>query len=185
MKPDADVAWNAGDARCPATKGRIPIPAGVEWRGCSPRRARRRIATGPHGRCDHRRSRARGYRLACAGRAADVRRPSRISTAAVSGRSACPCPRVCGRGGPQGFWCQVTVPEGKQNILGIATIDAPVDKVFQAFTDRELFARLWCRGNPLRVHHFDNRDRGAWHVAGRSEGGHDGGSPSLPKDCCL
>jgi Activator of Hsp90 ATPase homolog 1-like protein len=80
---------------------------------------------------------------------------------------------------------EVTVPEGTQNILGIATIDAPVDRVFQAFTYRELFARWWCRGNPMRVLHFDCRDGGGWHVVGRSEDGHDGGSPTLPEDCCL
>jgi len=68
---------------------------------------------------------------------------------------------------------EVTVPEGTQNILGIATINAPVDKVFQAFTDRELFARWWCRGNPMRVLRFDCRDGGGWHVVERSEDGHE------------
>jgi uncharacterized protein YndB with AHSA1/START domain len=71
---------------------------------------------------------------------------------------------------------KVTVPEATQNIIGIATIHAPLARVFQAYVDPELFAQWWCRGNPMTVHHFDCRDGGSWHITEQSE---DGGEHSF------
>ncbi|MGW8368772.1 MAG: SRPBCC domain-containing protein [Gammaproteobacteria bacterium] len=59
---------------------------------------------------------------------------------------------------------KVTVPEESQNILGVATISAPLENVFRAHVDPELFARWWCRGHTMAVRHFDCRDGGYWHV---------------------
>jgi uncharacterized protein YndB with AHSA1/START domain len=59
---------------------------------------------------------------------------------------------------------KVTIPENSQNIEGVATIAAPLEKVFEAHTDPELFAQWWGRGNPMNVQHFVCQDGGAWHV---------------------
>jgi len=66
---------------------------------------------------------------------------------------------------------KVKVPENTQNIEGVATIRAPLAKVFGAYTDQKLFAQWWCRGNPMTVYQFDCRDGGSWHIAERSEDG--------------
>jgi uncharacterized protein YndB with AHSA1/START domain len=64
---------------------------------------------------------------------------------------------------------KVTVPENSQNILGIVTIDAPLEKVFEAYTQEELFVSWWGRGNPMKVYRFDCKDGGSWHIAEQSE----------------
>ncbi|URD53501.1 SRPBCC domain-containing protein [Chroococcidiopsis sp. CCNUC1] len=68
---------------------------------------------------------------------------------------------------------KVTVPENSQNILGIVTIDASLEKVFEAYVKEELFAQWWCRGNPMKVYRFDCRDGGSWHIAERSSDGNE------------
>ena len=68
---------------------------------------------------------------------------------------------------------KVTIPENSQNIDGVATIRAPLDKVFAAYTDEKLMAQWWCRGNPMTVHRFDCRDGGSWHISERSEDGNE------------
>lgn len=66
---------------------------------------------------------------------------------------------------------KVTVPENSQNIEGIVTVMAPLEKVFAAHIDQALFSQWWCRGNPMTVHHFDARSGGSWHIAERSDQG--------------
>ncbi|MGB3296335.1 MAG: SRPBCC domain-containing protein [Phormidesmis sp.] len=66
---------------------------------------------------------------------------------------------------------KVTVPENSQNILGTVTINAPLAKVFEAYTQEELFTSWWCRGNPMKVHYFDCKDGGSWHITEQSEDG--------------
>lgn len=66
---------------------------------------------------------------------------------------------------------KVTVPEDSQNVEGLVTIAAPLDRVFAAHVDPALFSRWWCRGNPMTVHHFDGRSGGWWHIAERSDHG--------------
>lgn len=68
---------------------------------------------------------------------------------------------------------KVTVPENSQNILGVVTINAPLKKVFEAYTKEELFTAWWCRGNSMQVHHFDCKDGGSWHIVERSEDGNE------------
>lgn len=68
---------------------------------------------------------------------------------------------------------QVTVPENSQNILGTVTIHAPLAKVFAAYTQEDLFVRWWCRGNAMKVYHFDCQDGGSWHIAEQSEDGNE------------
>jgi uncharacterized protein YndB with AHSA1/START domain len=60
---------------------------------------------------------------------------------------------------------KITVPENSQNLEGVVRIAAPLEKVFEAHTNPELFAKWWCRGNPMTVFHFDCSSGGAWHVA--------------------
>jgi uncharacterized protein YndB with AHSA1/START domain len=60
---------------------------------------------------------------------------------------------------------KVKSPENSQNIEGVATIRAPLAKVFRAYTDPKLFAQWWCRGNPMEIYRFDCRDGGGWHIA--------------------
>lgn len=66
---------------------------------------------------------------------------------------------------------KVTIPDNSQNILGTVTINAPLDKVFEAYTKEELFAQWWCRGNPMKIYHFECKDGGSWHVAEQLEDG--------------
>jgi uncharacterized protein YndB with AHSA1/START domain len=68
---------------------------------------------------------------------------------------------------------KVTIPENSQNILGTVTIDAPLEKVFAAYTQEEPFAKWWCRGNLMKVYRFDCQDGGSWHIAERSEDGNE------------
>ena len=68
---------------------------------------------------------------------------------------------------------KVIVPENSQNILGTVTINAPLDKVFEAYIKEELFSQWWCRGNPMKVHHFDCKDGGSWHIAELTAEGHE------------
>lgn len=64
---------------------------------------------------------------------------------------------------------KVTIPRNSQNIEGMVTIKAPLDRVFEAHTNEKLFGQWWCRGNPLTVHRFDCRDGGFWHITEHSE----------------
>lgn len=64
---------------------------------------------------------------------------------------------------------KVTIPDNSQNIVGVVTIKAPLDKVFDAHTDQTLFAQWWGRGNPMIVHRF--RDGGGWHIVERTQDG--------------
>ena len=66
---------------------------------------------------------------------------------------------------------KVNAPDNSQNIEGLVTLAAPIEKVFEAYTNEDLFARWWCRGNPMTVHRFDCRDGGCWHIVERSEDG--------------
>lgn len=59
---------------------------------------------------------------------------------------------------------KVTVPENSQNVEGSVTIEAPLDEVFSAHTNPDLFTKWWGRGNPMKVHHFDCRSSGWWHI---------------------
>jgi uncharacterized protein YndB with AHSA1/START domain len=68
---------------------------------------------------------------------------------------------------------KVTIPENSQNIEGVATLRAPLERVFEAFVDPELFAKWWCRGNPMKVHHFDCSDGGRWHIAEQTGDGNE------------
>jgi uncharacterized protein YndB with AHSA1/START domain len=62
---------------------------------------------------------------------------------------------------------KVTIPENSQNIAGVVTLHAPLEKVFEAYRDPALFARRWCRGNRMVVHHFDCSWRQAIEALGR------------------
>lgn len=59
---------------------------------------------------------------------------------------------------------KISYPEGSQNIEGVVTLAAPLDRVFAAHVDVGLFRRWWARGNPMDVVQFDCRSGGSWHV---------------------
>jgi len=60
---------------------------------------------------------------------------------------------------------EVTVPENSLSVLGIVTIQAPLEKVFEAYVNEDLFKQWWAQGNPLTIHTFDAVDGGKWHVS--------------------
>jgi uncharacterized protein YndB with AHSA1/START domain len=68
---------------------------------------------------------------------------------------------------------KVTILENSQNILGTVTINASLEKVFEAYIKEELFTKWWCRGNPMKVYHFDCQDGGSWHIAEQAEDGNE------------
>mgnify|MGYP001795542552 CR=1 FL=1 len=68
---------------------------------------------------------------------------------------------------------KITAPENSQKILGVVTITAPLKKVFEAYTQEELFSSWWCRGNPMKVYHFDCKNGGSWHISEQSEDGNE------------
>jgi uncharacterized protein YndB with AHSA1/START domain len=65
----------------------------------------------------------------------------------------------------------LTVPEQSQNIQGVAVIKAPLEKVFEAHTNADLFKQWFARGNDATIHKFDARSGGAWHLTERSAEG--------------
>lgn len=65
----------------------------------------------------------------------------------------------------------VTIPERSQNIQGVAVIKAPLEKVFEAHTNPDLFKQWFARGNDATLHVFDARSGGAWHLTERSAEG--------------
>jgi uncharacterized protein YndB with AHSA1/START domain len=69
----------------------------------------------------------------------------------------------------------IDAPENSQNILGVATIQAPLEKVFKAFVDKDLFAQWFVRGNNMTIHAFDARSGGAWHISEHAPDGNDYG----------
>ena len=66
---------------------------------------------------------------------------------------------------------KIQIPKNSQNIEGVVTIGAPLKKVFAAYTDENLFAQWWCRGNPMTVYYFECKDGGRWHIAERTGDG--------------
>jgi len=59
----------------------------------------------------------------------------------------------------------VRVPDNSQNIESEVIIRAPLEKVFAAHIDRDLFTRWWARGNPMKVHEFNPVAGGSWHIS--------------------
>lgn len=66
---------------------------------------------------------------------------------------------------------KVEVPENSQNLVGVSTIKAPIAKVFEAYTNIELFKQWWSRGNEMKVYTFNPVSGGSWHIAEQSNGG--------------
>ena len=65
----------------------------------------------------------------------------------------------------------VNYQPGSQNIESVVTINAPIDKVFQAFITQDLFTQWWARGNQMQVKAFNAIDGGTWHVMEEDEQG--------------
>ncbi len=61
---------------------------------------------------------------------------------------------------------KVELPENSQNILGTAIINAPLEKVFGAYVDKEMFSK-WIGGDlaaQVNVDIFDATSGGSWHM---------------------
>ena len=64
---------------------------------------------------------------------------------------------------------KVEIPQNSQNILGVATINAPLAKVFEAHVKEELFKKWWGNGNP-DISAFEAVDGGKWHTTETADG---------------
>lgn len=49
-----------------------------------------------------------------------------------------------------------------QNINMVVTINASLEKVFEAYTDKELVAKWWSQGEEMRVDYYDATEGGKW-----------------------
>jgi uncharacterized protein YndB with AHSA1/START domain len=67
----------------------------------------------------------------------------------------------------------VTTPSDRE-ILMTREFDAPRDLVWKAFTDPEMLAQWWGRGNKLDIERMDVERGGHWRYVEHHEGGSDG-----------
>ena len=65
---------------------------------------------------------------------------------------------------------KVTIPENSQNILGTAIIQAPLEKVFRAYTQEELF-KQWIGMGSAHFDSFDAKDGGRWSFTEKGKDG--------------
>lgn len=66
---------------------------------------------------------------------------------------------------------KVEVPENSQNILGTVKINAPLEKVFRAHVDAELFTKWFGSGVNSKLHSFEPKSGGNWHMSNDGDGG--------------
>jgi uncharacterized protein YndB with AHSA1/START domain len=59
---------------------------------------------------------------------------------------------------------KVEIPENSQNILGTITINAPLEKVFEAHVNKELFEKWFSGGFKMKIHSFEAKSGGNWHI---------------------
>ena len=60
--------------------------------------------------------------------------------------------------------------QGDREIRVERIFNAPRDKVWRAYTERELVAQWWGRGNPLDVEKFDLKPGGSWRFVEKFDG---------------
>jgi uncharacterized protein YndB with AHSA1/START domain len=68
---------------------------------------------------------------------------------------------------------KIELPESSQNILGTTIIKASLEKVFEAYTTKDLFSK-WIGGELAKkvdVDIFDARDGGSWHMVNTDKDG--------------
>ena len=61
----------------------------------------------------------------------------------------------------------VDAPKNSLDIKGVATIKAPLEKVFEAYSNKDLFVKWFCRGNEVNVKQFECVSGGAWDIEER------------------
>lgn len=67
---------------------------------------------------------------------------------------------------------KVTVPkDSTQNIESVVSINAPLEKVFEAHINPELFTKWFMRGHEVIVKHYEGKTGGAWHIAEKDTDG--------------
>jgi uncharacterized protein YndB with AHSA1/START domain len=68
---------------------------------------------------------------------------------------------------------KIELPENSQNILGTTIINAPLEKVFGAYVDKEMFSK-WIGGDiaaKVNVDIFDAKSGGCWHMVNTDKEG--------------
>ncbi len=68
---------------------------------------------------------------------------------------------------------KVEVPANSQNILGTAMINAPLQKVFKAYTDKDLFPKWMGGGAKVTLHSFDAKNGGGFSMTNTDEQGNE------------
>ena len=66
---------------------------------------------------------------------------------------------------------KVEVPENSQNIVSTVRVNAPLEKVFEAYTNQDLVTKWIMRGNNTNVKKFDAVSGGAWHMGEKGDDG--------------
>lgn len=66
---------------------------------------------------------------------------------------------------------RVEIPENSQNILGTTTINAPLEKVFDAYVNKDLFPKWFSGGFKMKVHSFEAKSGGHWHISNFADDG--------------
>lgn len=64
----------------------------------------------------------------------------------------------------------VSIPENSLDILGKVIINAPLDKVFDAYVNKDTFTKWFCGKDKMTVKEFEGKDGGRWNVVGDHEG---------------
>lgn len=68
----------------------------------------------------------------------------------------------------------VTVPEDStQNIVSVVNVKAPLEKVFEAHVNPDLFTKWFMRGNEVIVKKYEGRTGGSWHIAEKDPEGNE------------
>lgn len=64
----------------------------------------------------------------------------------------------------------VTIPENSLEIKGKIVINAPLEKVFDAYVNKDIFPKWFGGKDEVAVKDFEGKDGGRWHVVGSHEG---------------
>ncbi|HEX8390557.1 MAG TPA: SRPBCC domain-containing protein [Candidatus Saccharimonadales bacterium] len=66
---------------------------------------------------------------------------------------------------------KVEAPENSQNIIMHVTVNAPLSKVYQAYSDPALLRQWWAAGEPVTIDYFEAGEGGKWRFLTAGEDG--------------
>jgi uncharacterized protein YndB with AHSA1/START domain len=66
---------------------------------------------------------------------------------------------------------QVTVEPDSQNINMVVTLQAPLEKVYRAYTERDILVKWWAQGQPFDVDYFVPGPGGKWRYVQKAPDG--------------